>query len=206
MSSPLFASLTQSPPNQTPLTKLLRDWEFMASFSESHTRKPTSPLLVFPFALLLFILSSSAYSDDTLSAYEMLQQYDFPIGLLPKGVTGYELDRDTGNFKAYFNGTCSFSLENSYQLRYRSTITGVLSKDRLKNLKGVSVKVLFFWIDIVEVVRNGDELQFSVGIASADFSIDNFEESPQCGCGFACQQLVSSAVPSHSVRALMKSN
>ena len=111
------------------------------------------------------------------------------MGLLPRGVIGYELNRETGEFSAYLNGTCKFSLE-SYTLEYKSTITGVISKDRLKNLKGVSVKILFFWINIVEVVRNGDQLQFSVGIASASFPIENFVESPQCGCGLNCNGLV----------------
>jgi hypothetical protein len=59
----------------------------------------------------------------------------------------------------------------------------VISKDKIKNLKGVSIKVLLLWLDIVEVVRNGDELQFSVGIASADFPVENFVEGPHYGYG-----------------------
>uniref|UniRef100_A0A5B7BXF8 DUF538 domain-containing protein n=1 Tax=Davidia involucrata TaxID=16924 RepID=A0A5B7BXF8_DAVIN len=134
----------------------------------------------------LSFVSATGDGDGKLSAYEVLQQYDFPIGIIPKGVTGYDLNAATGEFSAYLNGTCSFSLENSYQLRYKSTIKGVISKDRLKKLKGVSVKVLLFWLDIVEVKRNGNDLEFSVGIVSATFPIDNFEECPQCGCGLDC--------------------
>ncbi|GMI83576.1 hypothetical protein like AT4G02360 [Hibiscus trionum] len=77
----------------------------------------------------------------------------------------------------------------SYELSYKSTIQGVISPGKLSNLKGVSVKVLFFWLNIVEVVHGGDEMQFSVGIASANFPIDNFYESSQCGCGFDCNRL-----------------
>lgn len=62
----------------------------------------------------------------------------------------------------------------------------MIDKDRQKNLRGVAVKVLLLWLDIVEVVREGDELQFSVGVASADFPVENFEECPQCGCGLDC--------------------
>ncbi|PRQ26405.1 hypothetical protein RchiOBHm_Chr6g0294221 [Rosa chinensis] len=160
-------------------------------------RNASSPLTVFP---LLIILSSFAYCEvGNPSAYEVLQQYGFPIGILPIGVTGYELNTETGQFSAYLNGTCSFSVEDSYQLEYKSTITGVLSKDRLKDLKGVSVKVLFFWLSIVEVVHDGDELQFSVGIASANFPVNNFEERPQCGCGLDCNQL-STVLPSYPNR------
>ncbi|OAY80697.1 Uncharacterized protein ACMD2_18502 [Ananas comosus] len=130
--------------------------------------------------------SSSSSSSSNLTAYEVLESYDFPIGLLPKGALGYDLDPSTGEFSAYFDGTCSFSLEGSYQLRYQSTISGVISRDRLYNLHGVSVKVLLFWINIIEVERRGDELDFSVGIASANFPIENFYECPQCGCGLDC--------------------
>ncbi|PKA62239.1 Uncharacterized protein AXF42_Ash016031 [Apostasia shenzhenica] len=120
-----------------------------------------------------------------LSAYDVLQSYGFPIGLLPKGALDYDLDPSTGGFSVHFNGTCSFSLE-AYQIRYQSTVTGQISPDRLSNLRGVSVKVLLFWINIIEVVNSGDELDFSVGIASAGFPMDNFYISPQCGCGLNC--------------------
>lgn len=120
------------------------------------------------------------------SAYEILQSYDFPVGLLPKGVTGYYLDEEEGKFNAYFNKSCSFSLEGSYQLKYNSRISGYIAKGKLSKLSGISVKVLFLWLNIVEVSRKGDKLEFSVGIASADFPIDNFDIIPQCGCGLNC--------------------
>ncbi|KAK6239400.1 hypothetical protein QUC31_004869 [Theobroma cacao] len=138
--------------------------------------------------ILISLPASFASTDEKLSAYQVLQQYDFPIGILPEGVIGYELNRDTGEFSAYLNGTCSFPIE-SYDLSYKSTIQGVISRGRITKLNGVSVKVLFFWLNIVELSRHGDELEFSVGIASASFPIDNFFESPQCGCGLYCNQL-----------------
>ncbi|KAH7676597.1 At5g01610-like protein [Dioscorea alata] len=141
--------------------------------------------------LLLVCFSSSAVSSPLTvlskpSAYDVLQSYGFPVGLLPKGATGYDLDSSSGEFSAYLDGDCSFSIKNSYQLRYQSTISGTISTNRLYNLKGVSVKILFFWINIIEVVHRDGALEFSVGIASADFTEDNFFESPQCGCGFDC--------------------
>lgn len=124
-----------------------------------------------------------------LSAYEVLRSYNFPVGILPKGVVGYDLDASTGAFSVRLNGTCSFAVQDSYDLRYQSTISGRISENRLRALKGVSVKVLFFWLDIIELTRKEDELEFSVGIISASFTIDNFLESPQCGCGFDCLNL-----------------
>ncbi|KAG9155846.1 hypothetical protein Leryth_004087 [Lithospermum erythrorhizon] len=141
------------------------------------------------FLLITTVARGGATATTTPSAYEVLQSYDFPIGILPIGAIGYDLDPKTGKFNAYFKNSCSFSIKDSYQLKYKSKISGYIENDRLRNLSGVSVKILFFWVDIVEVVRKGDSLQFSVGIASAWFGIDNFYECPQCGCGFECNNL-----------------
>ncbi|KAL3648060.1 hypothetical protein CASFOL_009028 [Castilleja foliolosa] len=135
------------------------------------------------------LLLSAAAGSAVLTAYDVIQSYDFPVGILPQGVTHYDLDASSGKFNAYLNGSCSFSLEGSYQLRYKSRISGYIYKDKLTDLSGVSVKVLFLWLNIVEVRRKGDELQFSVGVASAGFGIDNFLICPQCGCGLDCNNL-----------------
>jgi hypothetical protein len=149
--------------------------------------KPMSPMAI--LSLILFFLISmstpSASLKDTLTAYEVLEEYDFPVGILPKGVLGYELDTSTGKFSVYLNGSCTFSID-SYELKYKSTITGIIAKDKLSSLSGIKVKVLFLWLSIVTVTRDDDELEFSVGIASADFPVSNFTESPTCGCGFDC--------------------
>ncbi|KAL3517424.1 hypothetical protein ACH5RR_020013 [Cinchona calisaya] len=138
--------------------------------------------------LSFFPLFLCAFSgQEKPSAYEALQQYDFPVGLLPQGAIGYDLKPSTGQFSAYLNGTCSFTLTNLYKLTYKNTISGVISKDRLTKVKGVGVKVLnMLPLKIVEVRRNGVVLEFSVGITSANFPVRDFEVSPECGCGFNC--------------------
>ncbi|CAN1860103.1 Uncharacterized protein At5g01610 [Linum perenne] len=146
------------------------------------------PLLFF-LAAALFSTTASLPTD--LSAYEVLQQYNFPVGILPQGITGYEIDTTTGEFKAYLPQTCKFTIQ-SYELEYGTTISGVITKDRISKLKGVKVHVLFLWLNIVEVVHDSDRMMFSVGITSANFAVDGFDESPQCGCGFDCDGLVSS--------------
>lgn len=149
---------------------------------------PTTTFLFFLFISLPLIAATTTTGDE-LTAYEALEQYDFPAGLLPVGVTGYTLNEDTGDFEVYLPETCSYTVQG-YDLKYSSTISGRVSIDKLTNLKGISVKVLFFWLSIVEVTRDGDELSLSVGILSAAFDISGFIESPQCGCGFDCNGLV----------------
>ncbi|KAL6499472.1 hypothetical protein OROGR_027382 [Orobanche gracilis] len=144
-------------------------------------------------AFLLFIISAvllpgvapEEIPGHSPSVYEVLQSYDFPVGLLPQGVTSYHLNSSTGKFSVNLNKSCSFSID-SYDLKYKSAISGTISTDKIKDLKGIQVKVLLFWMNIVEVTNDGDELELSVGIASASFPLDSFCESPRCGCGFDC--------------------
>ncbi|KQK06701.1 uncharacterized protein LOC100834310 [Brachypodium distachyon] len=140
----------------------------------------------------LLLAGAAAVAAAKPTAYEALATFDFPPGIIPKGVVSYTLDESTGDFTAHLNTskTCEFSIQGSYSLRYQPTISGRISVDRLSNLQGVSVKVLFFWLNIIEVTRSGDNLGFSVGIASADFGLDNFLESPTCGCGFDCNHVL----------------
>ncbi|CAL9779126.1 unnamed protein product [Musa acuminata subsp. burmannicoides] len=148
--------------------------------------RPMSSLAIVLLILLYCFGFCFSADVESLTAYEVLESYGFPPGLLPKGALGYDLDGSTGAFSAHLNGSCSFSLEGSYQLRYSPTISGHISSGRLSGLRGVSVKILLFWVNIIEVRRLSDSLRFSVGIASADFAIRNFFVSPGCGCGLNC--------------------
>ncbi|KAG6384586.1 hypothetical protein SASPL_120971 [Salvia splendens] len=144
--------------------------------------------------LILSLLSAAAAAANPPSVYEVLQSYGFPAGLLPQGVTSYELDTTTGKFSVSLGGSCSFSI-SGYDLKYKSTITGTIANNKITDLNGIQVKILFFWINIIEVTSDGDELQLSVGIASANFPVDNFFECPQCGCGFDCVTRKARALP-----------
>ncbi|KAG8085301.1 hypothetical protein GUJ93_ZPchr0010g10988 [Zizania palustris] len=134
-----------------------------------------------PLVLLAVLLAGGVAGGATKpTAYEALATFDFPPGILPKGIVSYTLDDSTGDFTATLNttSTCGFAIEGSYSLRYQRKLSGRITADRLTNLEGVAVKILFLWVNIVEVTRHGDQLGFSVGIASADFGIDNFLQSP----------------------------
>ncbi|CAK8572773.1 unnamed protein product [Lathyrus sativus] len=140
-------------------------------------------------AVPLLLLTAALTVSSAPTAYEALRNFNFPEGILPQGVTGYKLNESSGNFRADLNGSCRFSLQGSYQLRYNSTITGHITDNKLTDLRGISVKVLFFWVNILEVARKGDDLDFSVGVATASFPLDSFFVSPQCGCGLDCDTL-----------------
>ncbi|RCV37680.1 hypothetical protein SETIT_8G082300v2 [Setaria italica] len=125
----------------------------------------------------------------TPTAYEMLERYEFPRGILPEGVQRYVL-RPDGSFEVFFSGSgggCEFRVGDRYQLRYERRIAGNARAGSIRELRGVSVKVLFVWLGITEVDRAGDQLSFRVGPLSASFPLAKFSVSPRCRCGFDCE-------------------
>lgn len=142
-------------------------------------------------ALLICSLAASpaAATADAPTAYEMLEKYGFPKGILPEGVTSYVL-REDKSFEVHLGGRgdCDFAVEGGYLLNYKRKISGRLDEaaGALTELKGVSVKVLFVWFGIGEVVRGQNSLSFYVGPLSASFPLSNFEDCPHCRCGFNC--------------------
>ncbi|KAE8732672.1 Nodulin MtN3 family protein [Hibiscus syriacus] len=120
-------------------------------------------LFFFLLTIQSFISETISLEDNNPTAYEILRDFNFPTGLLPAGVTAYDFDPLSGKFSAYLNGTCTFTLQGAYKLRYKNTINGYISKGRLARLEGVSVKFIFFWVNVVEVLRKGDELEILNG-------------------------------------------
>nr|CAD1818211.1 unnamed protein product [Ananas comosus var. bracteatus] len=86
-------------------------------------------------------------------------------GILPEGVRGYTLGED-GAFEVYLSGECEFKVEGGgggYLLRYKERIAGRVASGSLRELSGVSVRVLLVWFGIGEVVRSDADLDFYVG-------------------------------------------
>lgn len=137
-------------------------------------------------SILIHSTPASCSVSDIKTAYEILEEYNFPVGLLPEGVIAYEFDSTTGKFAVFFNNTCRFSLESSYHLSYKPVIRGYISDGKLSSLEGVYTRLFFVWKQIVEILRQDDDLVFSVGFLSSTFPINYFEDCPQCGCGFKC--------------------
>ncbi|XP_015692964.1 uncharacterized protein LOC102721167 [Oryza brachyantha] len=123
--------------------------------------------------------------DEKPSAYEMLERFGFPRGILPEGVTGYTLRPSSGEFEVYLGGTedipCEFEVDGGYRLTYQRRIYGRVSGGSISDLHGVTVRVFFMnWgIDRV-VMADAAHLMFYVGPLSQSFSADSFDESPRC--------------------------
>uniref|UniRef100_A0A0E0MKK0 DUF538 family protein n=1 Tax=Oryza punctata TaxID=4537 RepID=A0A0E0MKK0_ORYPU len=118
-------------------------------------------------------------SSSAPTAYEMLEKYDFPRGILPVGVEGYEL-REDGRFEVYFPRDCEFMLARTWLVRYGARIAGAAASGQLTSLQGVYVKVLFVWLPVGEVDRSGDTLSFYIGPVSTSFPLSDFAHSPHC--------------------------
>lgn len=136
-------------------------------------------------ALLSISCCSLIQRCDSETAYEVLEDYDFPIGLLPTNVESYTLDTSDGSFVVYLSSACSFTID-SYKLSYKKKITGKISTDTLKDLDGVSVKVWIFSLSITKVIRDGTKLKFYVGSISKSFPVTNFDECHDCGSAVDC--------------------
>lgn len=128
----------------------------------------------------LCFLFSPANGDEKPSAYQVLQSYNLPIGVLPKGALEYTLDPNSGEFSVNLSSNCGFHA-GSYKIKYSSPITGVISNNTLGDISGVKVKVSLFWISIETVKRNQDQLAFKIGdITTKHFKVGSFNSCPDC--------------------------
>ncbi|TVU25980.1 hypothetical protein EJB05_28504, partial [Eragrostis curvula] len=140
----------------------------------------TMSLLV-AVTLLTIVKASPATAlgnSTTSTAYDMLAQYDFPPGILPQGVKGYTLSPD-GSFEVDLPGDCNLHAVD-LKILYSSRISGNIQNRTIHSLEGVKVNVLLTWIDIDQVDRIEDQIQFHTNLESKSFPVDNFANSPQC--------------------------
>lgn len=141
------------------------------------------PLLSLLLLLLLHTVSAfDSGNQPQPSAYEMLEGFGFPRGILPEGVTGYTYRPSDGAFEVFMGGDCEFEVDGGYRLTYRRRISGNVEGGSIRNLGGVSVRMfLFNWgIDRVVMEDADRRLMFYVGPISQAFPADNFVQSPQC--------------------------
>lgn len=126
-----------------------------------------------------YAANNSAFNvSSDLTAYEVLESYGFPSGLLPLTVVSYTLDSD-GSFTLTLEGSCIVNVD-SYRVKYASEISGVISTGSITDLSGITVRVLFIWWKITSITVSGSNLVFKVASISKSFAISNFIENPVC--------------------------
>ncbi|KAF7143928.1 hypothetical protein RHSIM_Rhsim05G0039800 [Rhododendron simsii] len=135
-------------------------------------------------SLSVFPEQNNAYPDP----YEVLKEYEYPVGLLPAEVTGYKLDRCTGRFSVFLKGPCHYTTEtNAYPFKFDEIVTGVIRRDRITNIRGVRVKSIFGWFRIRNVFRFDDFFEIAAGAVSSEVPIEKLQASPRCGCASRCE-------------------
>ena len=91
-----------------------------------------------PFIIILFTSGVAQIP----TAYELLQKYDFPVGLLPTSVTSYILNNATGEFLVTLSDKCSFSTDG-YDLQFKPTISGVIIRQGNESKRGKCEVIVF---------------------------------------------------------------
>ncbi|KAM0895060.1 hypothetical protein ACQ4PT_024079 [Festuca glaucescens] len=112
------------------------------------------------------------------TAYNMVEQYGFPPGIIPQGVQSYERRKD-GSFEVHFSGECGLHV-GGFKLRYSSRVAGNIQNGTISGLEGVKVKIVLPWVRIREVSRHGGEIRVHAGAISRSFPVSDFSLSPQC--------------------------
>ncbi|KGN44689.1 uncharacterized protein At5g01610 [Cucumis sativus] len=148
---------------------------------------PPFSILFLWFSFLYFTSSMAdphslnSYYSRSNSFYDVLLSHGLPKGLLPKGITDYQIDADTGRFVVFLDRECNAMFEN--QLHYETNVSGTLSYGKIGALSGISAQDLFLWFPVkgirVDVPSSG-VIYFDVGVVFKQFSQSLFETPPVC--------------------------
>ncbi|KAL8232787.1 hypothetical protein R6Q57_002587 [Mikania cordata] len=144
----------------------------------SKTKRETLEMVFVCFSLSLLFPFTKGGNEP--SVYQVLQSYNLPIGLLSNGTLSYTLDPNSGQFSVNLRTNCSFQA-GGFEVTYSNPITGVISQNNLGKIDGVKVKILVFWVNIINVKRNGDRLEFNIGgLVHKDFPVSDFNSCRNC--------------------------
>uniref|UniRef100_A0ACD5YFD9 Uncharacterized protein n=1 Tax=Avena sativa TaxID=4498 RepID=A0ACD5YFD9_AVESA len=136
-------------------------------------------VLLTALAAAVLLTAASANNPRTIgTAYNMLQQYGFPPGIIPEGVQSYELRQD-GSFEVHLSNECGLHI-GGFKLHYSSRIAGNIHNGWITGLEGVKVKIAMAWVGIRKVSRDGNQLRVGAGRITKSFPIGDFSTSPHC--------------------------
>ncbi|KAK7244001.1 hypothetical protein RIF29_38816 [Crotalaria pallida] len=126
------------------------------------------------FLFLFFTIPS--LSEDT--AYDTLQKYDFPVGLLPQGVTGFGVEPRTGEFNVSFNDTCNLKVR-AFDVTFEKTISGVIIPGNFTKLRGVHARTPTIMLEVTGGIRDGDLVILNAGIIiTYRIKVSSLQKSP----------------------------
>eukprot|EP00271_Cylindrocystis_brebissonii_P013630 TRINITY_DN33653_c0_g1_i1.p1 TRINITY_DN33653_c0_g1~~TRINITY_DN33653_c0_g1_i1.p1 ORF type:complete len:171 (-),score=14.68 TRINITY_DN33653_c0_g1_i1:556-1068(-) len=104
------------------------------------------------FLLCTFTLLAITPCLTDAAAYDELEKYGLPAGLLPRTVLDYTLNAKDGSFVVHLSGECYSSVNGGkIPVYYAPTLTGTVQQGKLSNLKGISVKppqTYFVWYSV----------------------------------------------------------
>ncbi|XP_037424392.1 uncharacterized protein LOC119289064 [Triticum dicoccoides] len=135
-------------------------------------------ILLLAASVVASSVTATSSTSPSSTAYELLEKYGFPRGILPEGVQDYALHPD-GSFEVSLPGGCEINI-GGFTLRYEGNVHGNIQSMLINALTGVSVKVAFQWVSINAVERHGDQLIFNAAVISKSFPVNNFSRSPRC--------------------------
>ncbi|CAK7334904.1 unnamed protein product [Dovyalis caffra] len=140
--------------------------------------------LFFLISLILLLIPFSSQSEKQkppTAAHIELTNYGFPIGLLPASVKNYTLNQTSGIFSVDLVGTCKITLPpDNYLATYSKRVSGKIVQGQIAELDGIRVWAFFKWWSITGIRSSGDNLVFEVGVVTAKYPSNNFDESPLC--------------------------
>lgn len=134
---------------------------------------------------ILFVacmLESNSKIAAATTAYDVLQQNNFPQGLLPLGVKSYVL-RSGGSLSVNLGRECNFLVTvggKQFKFRYASTVSGVIKSGSISAVNGVRLQVEFAWLGVSQVSRAGNQIIIQVEKSSQSFPVSAFTQSPRC--------------------------
>ncbi|XP_010527283.1 PREDICTED: uncharacterized protein LOC104804642 [Tarenaya hassleriana] len=117
------------------------------------------------------------------TVYEVLKAHGLPMGLLPKGVKEFYMDK-TGRFEAHLDQACNAKFESEFH--YERNVSGTLSYGQIGELSGISAKELFLWFQVKTIrvdVPSSGLIYFDVGVVDKQFSLSFFETPRECVAG-----------------------
>ncbi|GAV70743.1 DUF538 domain-containing protein [Cephalotus follicularis] len=137
------------------------------------------PLMLLSLTICLAISIPNANSEKQ-SIYEILRAQGLPMGLLPKGVTEFDVD-ETGRFEVHMDQACNAKFES--ELHYERNVSGTLSYGQIGSLSGIMAQELFLWFPVkgirVDIPSSG-LIYFDVGVVFKQFSLSLFETPRDC--------------------------